>query len=76
MFLWPCPTVTRGGGYPSPCPVQRGLSSAPLKVMTRSSSQPGAFIIPGQVFPVNHQLRYNPAGDIVKTTRINAVSFF
>jgi len=51
MFLWPYPTVARGGGCPPICPVQRGLSSAPLKMMTRSSGQPGAFIITATDLP-------------------------
>jgi hypothetical protein len=71
MFLWSYPAVTRSGGYPPFCPVQRGLSSAPLKVVTRSPGRPGAFIIPGVTFPVNRQLRYNPVGESIKTTREN-----
>lgn len=74
MFLWSYPAVSRSGGYPPFCPVQRGLSSAPLKVVTRSPGQPGAFIIPGLTFPVNHQLGYNFAGDLFKTTRFSAES--
>jgi hypothetical protein len=63
LFLWSYPAVTRSGRWPPFCPVQRGLSSAPFKMVTRSPGQPGAFIIPGQPFPVNHQMRYNPAGE-------------
>jgi len=28
LFLWPCPRVAPPGGYPAPCSVERGLSSA------------------------------------------------
>lgn len=27
-FLWPCPQVSPTGGYPAPCPMERGLSSS------------------------------------------------